>query len=47
VQFGEEHPSTTLLRAVHGARLVLPHMPDVWPDRERLARRFDRFRASA
>jgi putative restriction endonuclease len=47
VLYGDDHPSAAMWRAVHGRRLFLPHTPELWPDRERLARRFERFRASA
>jgi putative restriction endonuclease len=34
------------LQEVAGYRLILPHRPDQWPNRDFLAERFDRFRAA-
>jgi putative restriction endonuclease len=34
------------LQALHGARLMLPHAPAQWPDREALEQRYARFRGA-
>jgi putative restriction endonuclease len=42
----EDGPMLDLLKEAHGRRIILPRNETSWPDRDRLAERFEMFRAA-
>ena len=43
----DDSPTLEALKHLHGRTLLLPKQVEDWPDRDRLAKRFEQFEAAA